>query len=121
MEYPICRRGHVKSPDNLTSNGQCKLCRCINSRNHYVNNKDKFRKRNVEYNIQCPTAKKKASQKYVSKTIKNVTRLYVSSKLDIRVGQLTDALYELAKEHILLHRAIKELNQTIKEIGSIND
>jgi len=121
MEYPICRRGHVKSPDNLTSNGKCKLCINIVIRNHHKNNPNGYTKRYVEYRKRYPEPLKKAAHKFRVKSVQNITRTYAAATLGIKIGQLTPELYELVRERLLMFRAIKELNQTIKEIGGIND
>jgi hypothetical protein len=125
IEYRICKHGHVQSPSNLTKRGTCNICNTIYIQRHrsktIIKNPSKYKEQSAKY--------RKANKEYVNasqrktrkKQVQTITECYVSEKLGIKLSQLTPELYELVKERLLIFRAIKELNQTIKEIGGIND
>jgi hypothetical protein len=123
--YTICKQGHAGLPENIDKWGRCKKCHAHDRR--LYNQTPKAKETRKEY-TQLPRIKeamkryaktpkgKRATRKADLQTRLNVTRAYAAAQLRIPVALMTDDLYQLQREKILLYRAIKELKQTIKEI-----
>jgi len=130
-EYKLCKRGHLRSPDNVKKSGGCKECEGITSRiyNHSQRGMENRRRWNhspkgkewfCTYSQSPHFGKSPQRQEYKRRSVKymvvNITKLYVSQLLDIPVALITDDLYLKKREQLLLYRALKELQQTIKEL-----
>lgn len=60
--YKLCKRGHVRSPENSYPSGRCRLCAYVTVAAYAIKNSDKVKKRKAEWtslNVQ----KIRASQK----------------------------------------------------------
>jgi len=47
--YKLCKRGHVRSPENVNMSGACKACKVIHARQYQQVNKEKIREQKKEY------------------------------------------------------------------------
>lgn len=105
--YPLCKRGHVRSPDNLGSRGKCKTCN--RERQQAYQQSEKGRARQKAYK---QSEKGRASQrKYASRYAANLSDGYVAHVLRIPSALAMPDLVEIKRLSIQLHRGLKNGNQ----------
>lgn len=132
--YPLCKRGHVRSPENLYPSGTCKQCAKIRRRSEIVKSKDAayrnselaksraFEYRNTEqeknrrkteiwkeYQLKYFQSEKgkACTKRKTSKKIELCKPSYIADLLKIPSSQLTPELLEIKRLKIQLERAIK--------------
>lgn len=112
-QYKLCKRGHLKTPENTSKDGHCKECSKLFFSEWRKKNVEKIKEGNVRFRVLHPDKNKR----YNDRAAKELKKGYVAVVLDIHVNEITDELYELKKDQLLLFRAIRELNKTIKELS----
>lgn len=76
-EYPLCKRGHVRSPDNLYGDGSCKQCKKEYAAKNYLLDPKKFLNRGKKWVKNNPDKVKKINDRYTSN---NPDRVKASQK-----------------------------------------
>jgi len=87
----ICPNGHIKTPDNLTSQGQCKICLKIAQAKYNKSDKGK-------------AALQKSTERF------HVSKRYIASLMGLKENDISDELYKLRLATLNLQRELGENN-----------
>ena len=126
-EYKLCKRGHVRSPENLNKRRECK--ECIKHRDQTPERKEYQKKYN-----QLPTSKeyqkkyqpekhkerknssvfKEYRKKHTKDQVDLLTDTYVRHKLGLKTIYAPPEILELKRLQITLKRELKKCKQSIQ-------
>lgn len=132
-EYKLCKRGHVRSPENLTKHGACRICRNITSHNYYEKNKTDIRNNQLEYYFQNKDKLLLQRRKYKhenrdkvkkkqqnwnlnhpnyaknknSERVKNYSDCLVAQHMGFKTKEVSAELLEIKRLQLILKRELK--------------
>lgn len=131
-EYKLCKRGHVRSPDNVNKSNNCIRCSKDRQKTPEYKTKEKLHKADPEIQkrnrakekIYKNTERYKAYDREYKKSetyreyrlslIKNLSDKYVMDKLKLQVGCAPPELIELKRQQLKLTRFARSA-QKLKE------
>jgi hypothetical protein len=136
MEYSLCKKGHVRSPENVTTQRQCRVCHNEKIRLNYVKEVrkqryiisvarriNKIQSRDV---VECKNGhdlttvdaiyKNGACRKcclihnklYHYKNYMEISKVYIKSLINIPSSLMTDELHAIKRATLLLRREYYE-------------
>lgn len=130
--YKLCKRGHVKSPENVTKHGECKECKKLYSkmymqgpkwkeyqrspvRKSKQNEREKEHLQSHEYRNRRNERQRehRRSQRYkelINKKAADITDYYISQLLRIPMPLIPPELTQIMRANIKLKREIKNAN-----------
>jgi hypothetical protein len=137
--YKLCKRGHVKSPDNVYKDGHCRACRITYQSEYSKSNRAKISKQQLQWANKNKERVKERSDKYRlnnaekikikrannidkirqrnrksnAKSVEILSNAYVALKMKISVVLLSPELIELKRNRLLEIRALRELKKAI--------
>lgn len=83
--------------------------------NLYFKDKISSKESKIKFRKSNPESVKVTAKKGRSKSVRNITKWYVASKLEILVNELSDDMYELYKSNLKLKRLIKQKESCQKQ------
>ena len=119
METKTCTKcGEVKAlgefasrKDRFTRRSKCKKCEDLRRKKWLEENPEKARMAKKRWDKNNPDERKTHNKK----NVELLTDSYVAGRLKMQVSDAPPELLEAKRQQILIHRATKQLIQTIKE------
>lgn len=122
--YRLCKRGHVRSPENITKRGGCKGCEKARKKAYQKTLGSKVYQRAYQqvytqkpenkayykayHKAYQQTPKCKARKKeYEAYVVRQLADVYIADLMDISTIQATPELLEIKRLSLKLHRSLK--------------
>jgi 5-methylcytosine-specific restriction endonuclease McrA len=88
LKYKVCKKGHLKTPDNTASNGSCKECKRLYDVAYYAENRDVLLKKSLIYDA----SHRKERREYYHKHTRTLRCRYEKLKSYCRTKNLSLSL-----------------------------